>query len=309
MSLPRSLQLAVGLLLIAQCGFFAGCNSGSTSDFRTYDQLLTKEQSRSDSADAEDQPSVTANQAAGHSPSAEDAHGSIAPEQLPQSFIPDSVAQPAPEPELTSSGDTYPDIPASAWAPLNVVNGSSASDVLQVAARSTGSLPPASAAEAVATATVVKPTSPLTRGIELLIASREFREEGPQQALRVSYDDLDLLKILNMEPVPADAARHFPPWLADLNGKPVRIRGFMYPTFESSGIESFVLARDNQICCFGRDPKVYDLIQVSMKSGTSTDYIPNRPFDVVGTFRIDMLADGGKPLGLYWLDDARVLAR
>ena len=84
----------------------------------------------------------------------------------------------------------------------------------------------------------------------------------------------------------------------------------MYPTYETEGIERFVLARDNQICCFGRDPKIYDLVQVDMKSGKTTNYIPaTRAFDVVGTFRIKMLADEGKPYGLYLIEQAAVIDR
>ena len=106
---------------------------------------------------------------------------------------------------------------------------------------------------------------PVVRTPKLLVPERSFAVEGPGDALRVSYDDFDLLKVLNMEPVPPDAVEHFPKWLADLDGKPVRVRGFMYPTFQETDIPGFVLARDNQICCFGRNPKIYDLVEVTLK--------------------------------------------
>jgi hypothetical protein len=185
-------------------------------------------------------------------------------------------------------------IPVSALAPVNVVDGTSLSAVLQV-------LPPK------ATPGGGEAVGP--RKIELLVTQRDFTTEGPEGALRVSFDDLDLLKVLNMEPVPEDAVRHFPGWLKGLDGQRIRLRGFMYPTFESTGITQFVLARDNQICCFGRNPKVYDLVSIDMRPGKTTDYIQNRPFDVVGTFRIDLLAEGGKPLGLYWIEDAVVISK
>jgi len=65
------------------------------------------------------------------------------------------------------------------------------------------------------------------RPIQLLIPSKRFRRERPSNAVRVSYDDIDLLKVLNMEPVPADAVSHFPDWLRQLDGQIVRIRGYM----------------------------------------------------------------------------------
>lgn len=143
--------------------------------------------------------------------------------------------------------------------------------------------------------------------IKLLVPERDFKTEGPDKALRVSFDDVDLLKILNMEPVVANAPELMPDWLTGLNGKRIRLRGFMYPPFQDTGLEAFILARDNQICCFGRDPKVYDLVRVLMRDGETTDYIENRPFDVVGVFTIG--DDASIPGKLYTLDDAIVISR
>ncbi len=50
-----------------------------------------------------------------------------------------------------------------------------------------------------------------------------------------------------------------PDWLRELDGQPITLRGFMYPTY-ADPVRAFMLARDNQICCFGRNPKPYDLV-------------------------------------------------
>ncbi|MBL8809970.1 MAG: DUF3299 domain-containing protein [Planctomycetaceae bacterium] len=144
------------------------------------------------------------------------------------------------------------------------------------------------------------------REIQLLIPEKHFRKELGQ-AFRVTYDDLDLLKVLNMEPVPADAVSHFPDWLSELDGKPVRIRGFMYPTFAATDLTEFVLARDNGICCFVRKPKVYDIIGVTLADGEKTDYIEGRPFDVQGILRIDPAADDNNLSRLYRIEQAKVI--
>ncbi|MBB01337.1 MAG: hypothetical protein CMJ47_01700 [Planctomyces sp.] len=141
---------------------------------------------------------------------------------------------------------------------------------------------------------------------ELLIPNKEFRSEGAENALRVTFDDIDLLKVLNMEPVPEDAVKQFPDWLAQLEGKRVRIRGFMFPTLSQTGITYFQHVRDNEICCFGRTPKVYDRISTVLREGETTNYIQGRPFDVVGTFRIDPVYEDGEWLQLYLLEDAIV---
>ena len=143
--------------------------------------------------------------------------------------------------------------------------------------------------------------------IQLLIPEKSFRRERGTDAVRIGYDDIDLLKILNMEPVPPNAAEYFPEWLASLNGKQIRIRGWMYPTYISEGLLSFTLARDNGICCFQRMPKIYDVIFVKLKEGQSTKYIDQRPFDVEGTFRIDNESDGSELARLYKIENARVL--
>lgn len=145
---------------------------------------------------------------------------------------------------------------------------------------------------------------PAPREVKLLIAEKDFRTEGPENALRVSFDDFDLLKVLNMEPVTEDAPKLMPKWLKELDGKRIRVRGFMYPPFEETGIRAFTLARDNQICCFGRNPLVYDLVDVFLRDGETSDYIQNRPFDVVGVFHI---GDSIIPGQLYTMDDAVVL--
>ena len=200
-------------------------------------------------------------------------------------------------------------LPASALVPVNVV--SSVRALMSIPA---GDQKPADGSAASDPQTPEPAADPAatkaSNQIEILIKDKKFQTESKTGALRVSFDDLDLLKVCNMEPVVENAVDFMPGWLKDLNGKTVRVRGFMYPTYETEGIERFVLARDNQICCFGRDPKVYDLIQIDMKHGKTTNYIPaTRAFDVVGTLKIQMLSQDGKPYGLYLIDQAIVIDR
>jgi hypothetical protein len=150
------------------------------------------------------------------------------------------------------------------------------------------------------------------REVKLLVPEKTFRAEGKaaDRALRVSFDDLDLLKVLNMDPVTIDATEKMPDWLKELEGKRIRLRGFMFPPYTATEIPAFVLARDNQICCFGRNPKPYDVIKIVMREGVTTDYIEGRPFDVTGVFHIELLSyDDEKVDGLYYLDDALVIER
>jgi hypothetical protein len=143
------------------------------------------------------------------------------------------------------------------------------------------------------------------REVKLLVPDRKFKTTGPEDAIRVSFDDVDLLKVLNMDPVPATAPELFPEWLKQLDGKRVRIRGYMYPAYRDTGLRAFVVARDNQICCFGKFPKIYDLMNVLMRKGETTDYIQGRPFDVVGVMHIEEAEFAGE---MFWMDDAIVIS-
>lgn len=153
------------------------------------------------------------------------------------------------------------------------------------------------------------PVIPAAREVKLLIPEKTFRQEGRDRSWRVSFDDIDLLKVLNMDPVTPDAVEKMPSWLRSLDGRRVRIRGFMYPPNFEDGIRQFLLARDNQICCFGRNPKLYDIIEVSLKEDSTTRYIENRPFDVIGTLRIQAVGDAVEIGGLYYLDNAEVVEK
>lgn len=216
---------------------------------------------------------------------------------------------------VQSTSEQEPDTavpPASALVPVNVI--SSVRELLSVpglsSTRPDGSDSTPSTISQNAPTNDQPETKVKTNEIEVLVKEKKFQTESKTGALRVSFDDLDLLKVLNMEPVVENAVELMPDWLKGLDGKPVRIRGFMYPTYETEGIERFVLARDNQICCFGRDPKIYDLIQVDMKDGKTTNYIPaTRAFDVLGTLRIKMVAPDGTPYGLYFIEQATVIDR
>jgi hypothetical protein len=91
-----------------------------------------------------------------------------------------------------------------------------------------------------------------------------------------------------------------------LDGKSIRIRGYIFPSFQQSGIKQFVLMRDNQECCFGPGAALFDAIVVEMTGGATTDYSV-RPVSVEGTFTVkEMFGPDGKHLAIYHLDGKAV---
>lgn len=143
--------------------------------------------------------------------------------------------------------------------------------------------------------------------IKLLVPDKDFVRDPQHDALRVTFDDIDLLKTLNMEPVPLDALEYFPEWLKNLDGKRIILRGWMFPAGRDDGISTFMFVRDSGLCCFGSNPKIYDKLAVTMREGVTTKYIEGRPFDVVATLRIDPEILDDEWWWLFHLDDALVI--
>lgn len=73
-----------------------------------------------------------------------------------------------------------------------------------------------------------------------------------------------------------------------LNKQTVKLRGYILPNsvYKSSGIENFVLVRDNMECCFGPGAAIYDCVIVNMEKGKTTDFT-TKPVAVRGKFEIE----------------------
>ncbi len=109
-----------------------------------------------------------------------------------------------------------------------------------------------------------------------------------------------------MEQGAAFSRELLPERVTDLAGSHIRIRGYILPSFQQSGLTQFVLVRDNMECCFGPGAALYDCIVVSMQPGRSTDFSV-RPVAVTGVFRLkELIGPDGKHLAIYALDGEEV---
>jgi hypothetical protein len=244
-----------------------------------------------------------------------------APATPPADVTPAIEAAPrAVEPEVsTTASAVEPEIatPAPVTEPAAPTNVAAARPEAIPSTADPGAETPALAAEpdgtliaAVGNAAAVAAVKSEPRETKLLIPEKSFQREG--DSLRVSYDDIDLLKVLNMEPVVPNAPDLFPQWLKDLDGQRIRLRGYMRPGELSEDLPFFVLARDTQACCFGPNTKAYDIIPVLMREGVTTDYIHLRPFDITGVFHVNVemdLDDPNKVEFLYYIDDALLIEK
>jgi hypothetical protein len=92
----------------------------------------------------------------------------------------------------------------------------------------------------------------------------------------------------------------------ELDGKKIRIRGYILPSFQQTGIRQFVLVRDNLECCFGPGAALFDCIVVEMQNGASTEYSV-RPVAVEGRFQLKVREDfDGRQVAIYQIDGESV---
>ncbi len=118
---------------------------------------------------------------------------------------------------------------------------------------------------------------------------RPVVEDRPSRNTAKSKGDLtfDDLKFDIEKGAPFERSM-IPPSIEELDKKPIRIRGYILPAsvFKQSGIDEFVLVRDNMECCFGPGAALYDCIMVKMEKGKTTEFT-TRPVAVKGKFEVE----------------------
>lgn len=91
-----------------------------------------------------------------------------------------------------------------------------------------------------------------------------------------------------------------------LDGKQIRIRGYILPSFQQKGIKQFILVRDNMECCFGPGALLHDCILVEMIAPATAEFTV-RPVSVVGKFSVrEVKGPDGNYLAIYHLDGKEV---
>jgi hypothetical protein len=125
---------------------------------------------------------------------------------------------------------------------------------------------------------------------------------APGKPREITFDDIKL----DMQKDEAFEPGRLTPRVRELERQRVRIRGYILPSFQQSGLTQFVLVRDNQECCFGPGAALHDCVVVRMRPGTSAEF-SIRPVAVEGTFRVEELrGPDGRHLAIYALDGERV---
>jgi hypothetical protein len=118
----------------------------------------------------------------------------------------------------------------------------------------------------------------------------------------ISFDDIKF----DMEKGAPFTSDLLPERVTALEQERIRIRGYILPSFQQTGLTQFVLVRDNMECCFGPGAALYDCVVVRMQPGKTANF-SIRPVAVSGVFRLEELkGPDGKHLAIYSLDGETV---
>jgi hypothetical protein len=88
------------------------------------------------------------------------------------------------------------------------------------------------------------------------VQSITYATEVPEGYQRISFQDL--------QPDPAHPEPPVSPTAMELSGKKVFVKGYVYPERQQKDIKRFILVPDMGTCCFGGQPKLTHMIEVTL---------------------------------------------
>jgi len=106
-----------------------------------------------------------------------------------------------------------------------------------------------------------------------------YATEVPEGHIRISFAEL--------QPDKNDPRMPVPPRALELDGKPIFVKGYLYPDGQQSNIKRFVLVPDLGTCCFGGQPKLTDMIEVTLEEPLQTAYNTKKR-KLAGELKVDM---------------------
>ncbi len=98
-----------------------------------------------------------------------------------------------------------------------------------------------------------------------------------------------------------DGKQDFDPGVKELEDKKIFIKGFMYPTRDTEDLNSFLLVKDSDECCFGGEPDLSDMILVEMKEGMTVDFHDGM-VAISGIFKLKNIHSGGELKPVYQIN-------
>lgn len=124
-------------------------------------------------------------------------------------------------------------------------------------------------------------------------SSYVYATEVPAGYTRISFEALQPKENPGPLPIPESALA--------LDGKKIFVKGYVHPGVERrKGIKQFILVPDMKTCCFGGQPALTDMIEVTLKDPKRIDYSWARR-NLAGTLRVSPYKKSVKDLdGVYY---------
>lgn len=96
-----------------------------------------------------------------------------------------------------------------------------------------------------------------------------YNTEVPDGHYRVNFSrDISDKQFVN-----TNGRQNLHPDVAPYEGQLIFIKGYMYNTRTTKGLSGFTLLKDNGKCCFGGNPKSYDMMEIRLQDGLTVDKI------------------------------------
>jgi len=116
--------------------------------------------------------------------------------------------------------------------------------------------------------------------------------------------DYELISFWDLQPDDNHPELPIPPSALELDGRRVFVKGFVFPHKRRKGLKQFVLVPDAKRCCFGGQPKLHDMIEVTLRDPLRIDF-SYRYRGIGGTFKVHKELQQKRELqGVYYELDA-----
>ena len=105
-----------------------------------------------------------------------------------------------------------------------------------------------------------------------------YATEVPEGYVRISF--------ANLQPAREHPELPVSPESLELDGKKIFVKGYVYPDGSTTNIKRFVLVPDMGTCCFGGQPKLTDMIEVTLQDPLRVAYAI-RKISLGGVLHVD----------------------
>jgi hypothetical protein len=136
----------------------------------------------------------------------------------------------------------------------------------------------------------------------MLLAGSSYHAYAYVTELPPGYTRVSFLDLAKQMPTLAEGKVTVAPEVAELDGQPIFIKGYMYPTGKRTDISEFVLVKDTGQCCFGGQPKLTDMIVVKLDDGITVNHREQVLVGVAGKFRANAVVQSGVLTAIYQID-------